>query len=89
MATSWRALLAAVAVLLAIGFQLLTVLTFASVAFAAPPGKVDECSHVEYRTKHLDECNLQQSPFLLGGGGGSCGAVCHVLRGIPGLGRLF
>lgn len=83
MATSWRALLAILAITLAMIFQTLTVLT--AVALAAPPGKVRDCSRVEYRTDHLEECNLQPSPFLLGGGGGPCGALCHIGRLLGGI----
>jgi hypothetical protein len=73
----WRLLIAPAIVVVA--------LAFAAMANAAPPGKIRECSRVEYRTEHLEECNLQQSPFLLGGGGGPCGALCRVGRFLGGL----
>lgn len=69
MAIRWRA-----AAPLVIIFSL----PFAAPAHAAPVDKINECSRVEYRQTHLQECNLQPSPFLLGGGGGPCGLLCHI-----------
>ncbi len=50
-----------------------------------------KCSQVEYRTNHLQECNLQNSPGLgLGGGGGSgSGLIGGILKRVPGIGGLF
>jgi hypothetical protein len=60
------------------------------VAVAAPPGLVQKCSDPDFRQKNLELCNRQEDPFLIGGGGGGghCGAICGILKHIPGLGGL-